>query len=194
MDPPGSPFRVDESYSGSETMILKLKRTPGLYLVGFMGSGKSTVGRQVARHLGWRFADVDEDIEAKARMSIPEIFDVRGEAEFRALETEILRWRVQDVARGIPWVIAVGGGCFAREENLEIIQNHGISIWLDAPLEMVRARIHGSTHRPLARDPERFAQLYEERRAAYQKADYRIEIGPEGSPGAVEDILRLPLF
>ncbi|MBI5084027.1 MAG: shikimate kinase, partial [Acidobacteria bacterium] len=72
--------------------------------------------------------------------------------------------------------------------------NHGISIWLDAPLEIVRSRVAQSTHRPLARDPEKFAQLYEERRASYQKADYRIEVGPAGSQGAVEDILKLPLF
>lgn len=175
-------------------MILKLKRTPGLYLVGFMGSGKSTVGRGVARHLGWRFTDLDEDIEARAQMTISAIFETRGEESFRALESEVLRWRVQDVARGIPWVIAVGGGCFARPDNLEVIQNHGISIWLDAPLEMIRARIAGSTHRPLAQDPKRFAELYEQRRAAYEKADYRIEIGHDGSPGAVEAILRLPLF
>jgi shikimate kinase len=175
-------------------MILKLKRTPGLYLVGFMGSGKSTVGRGVARRLGWRFADIDEDVEARARMTIPEIFEAQGEEAFRRLETEVLRWRVQDVARGIPWVIAVGGGCFAREENFDVIQNHGISIWLDAPLEMIRARVAGSSHRPLARDPQRFAELYEERRPAYERADYRIVIGPEGSPGAVEAILNLPLF
>lgn len=175
-------------------MILKLKRTPGLYVVGFMGSGKSTVGRGVARHLGWRFTDLDEDIEARAQMTIPAIFEKLGEEEFRKLETEVLRWRVQDVARGIPWVIAVGGGCFARAENFEIIHNHGISIWLDAPLEMIRSRLAGSHHRPLAHDPERFTQLYHERRPAYEKADYRIEVGPEGSPGAVEEILRLPLF
>jgi shikimate kinase len=175
-------------------MILKLKRTPGLYLVGFMGSGKSTVGRSVARRLGWRFADLDEDIEARARMSIPEIFETHGEPHFRALETETLRWRIQDIARGIPWVIAVGGGCFARENNLDLIQNHGISIWLDASLEMVRARVSGSSHRPLAQDPERFAALYQERRAAYARADFRIQIGPDGSAGAVEAILGLPLF
>lgn len=175
-------------------MILKLKRTPGIYLVGFMGSGKSTVGRSVARHLGWRFADLDEDIEARARMPVARIFETEGEAGFRKLETEMLRWRAQDVARGVPWVIAVGGGCFAREDNFDIIQNHGISIWLDAPLELILARVAGSTHRPLARDPERFRQLYEERRPAYARADYRIEVCPRGSAGAVEDILRLPLF
>lgn len=175
-------------------MILKLKRTPGLYLVGFMGSGKSTVGRGVARHLGWRFADLDEDIEAKAQMPISRIFETEGEESFRKLETEVLRWRVQDIARGVPWVLAVGGGCFAREDNFEIIQNHGISIWLDAPLEMILARVAGSSHRPLAKDPAKFRQLYAERRAAYERADFRIEIGPGGSPAAVEEILRLPLF
>lgn len=175
-------------------MILKLKRTPGLYLVGYMGSGKSTVGRGVARHLGWRFADLDEDIEAKAQMPISHIFETEGEESFRKLETELLRWRVQDIARGVPWVLAVGGGCFAREVNFDIIHNHGISIWLDAPLEMILARVAGSSHRPLARDPAKFRQLYEERRPAYERADFRIEIGPGGSPAAVEEILRLPLF
>jgi shikimate kinase len=175
-------------------MILKLKRTPGLYLVGFMGSGKSTVGRGVARHLGWRFADLDEDVEAKAQMPISRIFETEGEDSFRKLETEMLRWRVQDIARGVPWVIALGGGCFAREDNFDIIQNHGISIWLDAPLEMIFARVAGSTHRPLAKDPEQFRHLYEERRPAYERADFRIEIGPGGSPAAVEAIVRLPLF
>lgn len=175
-------------------MILKLKRTPGLYLVGFMGSGKSTVGRAVARHLGWRFADLDEDVEAKARMPISRIFETEGEQGFRILESEMLRWRIQDIARGVPWVLAVGGGCFVREDNFEIIQNHGISIWLDAPLEMLLARVALASHRPLAKDPERFRQLFDERRPAYERADYRIEVGPGGSPAAVEAILRLPLF
>ena len=175
-------------------MILKLKRTPGLFIVGFMGVGKSTVGRALARHLGWRFADLDEDIESRERMSIPEIFEQRGEPVFRQAERGALEFRVADVSRGVPWVVAVGGGCFAQQSNYDLIHNHGVSIWLDAPLEMIRARIAPSTHRPLARDPERLAQLYEERRAAYQRADYRIAIGNGGSNAAIEDILRLPLF
>lgn len=175
-------------------MILKLKRTPGIYLVGFMGSGKSTVGRALARHLGWRFADLDEDIESRERMTIPDIFDQRGEAEFRRAEHDALAFRVRDIARGIPWVVAVGGGCFAQEANLDLIQNHGISIWLDAPLEIVKARIAHATHRPLARDPGKVEELYHLRRPAYEKADYRIPIGHEGSQGAVEVILKLPIF
>ncbi|MBI5282290.1 MAG: shikimate kinase [Candidatus Solibacter usitatus] len=175
-------------------MILKLKRTPGIYIVGFMGSGKSTVGRSLARCLGWRFADLDEDIEAREQMPISQIFDQRGEAQFRHAEHEALKRRIAGVARGVPWVVAVGGGCFSQPANFDLMFNHGISIWLDAPLEIIRARVAQSTHRPLARDPEKFAQLYEERRAAYRKADYRIEVGPAGSQGAVESILKLPLF
>lgn len=175
-------------------MILKLKRTPGIYLVGFMGSGKSTVGRALARHLGWRFADLDDDIESRERLTIPEIFDQRGEEEFRRLEHEALEFRVKDIARGIPWIVAVGGGCFAQSANLDLMQNHGISIWLDAPLEVVRSRVAHSTHRPLARDPEKFEELFNRRRESYEKADYRISVGHEGSQGALDEILKLPIF
>jgi shikimate kinase len=175
-------------------MILKLKRTPGIYLVGFMGSGKSTVGRALARHLGWRFADLDDDIESRERLTIPEIFDQRGEVEFRRVEQDALAFRVKDIARGIPWVVAVGGGCFAQPANLDLMQNHGISIWLDAPLEVVRSRVAHSSHRPLARDPEKFEELFTRRKEAYEKADFRILVGHEGSQGALDEILKLPIF
>jgi shikimate kinase len=175
-------------------MILKLKRTPGLFIVGFMGAGKSTVGRALARHLGWRFADLDEDIESREQMAIPEIFEKRGEADFRRAEHEALQRRIDDVSRGIPWVIAVGGGCYAQAENLDLIQNHGVTIWLDAPLEMLRARVSGAFHRPLARDPVRFEELFNTRRPTYERADYRIVISGGGSDAAVEEILKLPLF
>ncbi len=175
-------------------MILKLKRTPGIYLVGFMGCGKTTVGRMLARRLGWRFADLDDDIESRQQMTINEIFDRLGEEEFRRLEHEALKKRIADIARGVPWVMAVGGGCFAQPRNYELISNNGISIWLDAPLEMIRARIAGSATRPLARDPEKFEELYRARRPAYEKADYRIEVSSGGSSEVVEKILQLPIF
>jgi shikimate kinase len=175
-------------------MILKLKRTPGLFIVGFMGAGKSTVGRSLARHLGWRFADLDEDIAAHEQMSVPEIFEKRGEAEFRRVEQAALQRRINDVSRGVPWVIAVGGGCYAQAENLDLMQNHGVTIWLDAPLEMLRARVGGSFNRPLARDPVLFEILFHERRPIYEKADFRIAISGGGSDAAVDEILKLPLF
>jgi shikimate kinase len=175
-------------------MILKLKRTPGLYIVGFMGSGKSTVGRGLAKHLGWRFADLDEDIEAREQMPITQIFDERGEEDFRRVEHDALKRRVSDIARGVPWVLAVGGGCFAQPRNFDLITNHGLSLWLDAPLEIIRSRVAHSTSRPLARDPQKFEELYHARLPSYQKADYRIEVGHAGSPGAIESILQLPIF
>jgi len=175
-------------------MILKLKRTPGLFLVGFMGAGKSTVGRNLARHLGWRFADLDEDIASREQMSIAEIFEKRGEADFRRVEQLALHKRIEDVSRGVPWVIAVGGGCYAQPENFDLIQNHGITVWLDAPLEMLRARVGGCTGRPLARDPVLFEALFNARQPSYEKADYRIVISSGGSDAAVEEILKLPLF
>ena len=87
-------------------MILKLKLTPGIYLVGFMGCGKTTVGQALADELGWSFFDLDEDIEKAAGCSIASIFDTRGEAAFREMETAALKKRIASVRMGllyIPW-------------------------------------------------------------------------------------------
>ena len=81
-------------------MILKLKRTPGIYLIGFMASGKTTIGRLLADELGWSFADLDQDIEGAQGSSIAQIFDTRSEAEFRTVEKEAVRRRVGEVERG----------------------------------------------------------------------------------------------
>src|SRR5579863_4136850 len=93
-------------------MILKLKRTPGIYLVGFMACGKTTVGRALADELGWNFSDLDEEIESRAQSTVPQIFDTLGEAVFREMETVALRERVRNVQSGQPHVIALGGGAF----------------------------------------------------------------------------------
>lgn len=175
-------------------MILKLKRTPGLYLVGFMGSGKSTVGRIVASELGWPFADLDEDIERDQKQSISSIFERRGEEEFRKLETALMQKRISMIESGRPMVVALGGGAFAREENFQLLENNGITIWLDCSLEVIRKRIESSTHRPLARDPLKLEELYHARRAAYSRADYRIEVIANDSARAAADILKLAIF
>ncbi len=101
-------------------MILKLKRTPGIYLVGFMGCGKSTVGRALADELGWNFADLDKDIERRAQAAIADIFDQQGEAAFRALETALLHERVRSVQSGRPHVISLGGGAFLSQKRTSI--------------------------------------------------------------------------
>ena len=175
-------------------MILKLKQTPGIYLVGFMGSGKSTIGRLLADRLGWHFVDLDADIEAAAGMRISEIFDTRGEAEFRRIEQEAMRQRVRAIERGWPCVVALGGGAIVAPENYEMVADNGVMVWLDCPLETVQRRVASATHRPLARDPEEFARLYEARREAYARADYRIAIEGDDPMAAVEAVLHLPLF
>lgn len=175
-------------------MILKLKRTPGLYLVGFMASGKTTIGRSLAEELGWNFADIDEDVEARQGITIPQIFETLGEEEFRTLETEAIRERIRVVERGLPIVIVLGGGAFVQQANFDLLENNGITVWLDCPLSLIRQRIGVSEQRPLARDPVQLGELYEARRPAYARADYRIEIKSNDPAAAVADILRLPIF
>src|SRR6202022_1911138 len=167
-------------------MILKLKRTPGIYLIGFMASGKTTIGRLLADELGWSFADLDQDIEGAQGSSIAQIFDTRGEAEFRTVEKEAVKRRVGEVAHGKPMVIALGGGAFTDEANQSLLRENGVTIWLDCSFPRVRARVEGSSHRPLARDPEKFQQLYQQRQGAYSKAEYRIEIDTD-DPAKIVD-------
>ena len=175
-------------------MILKLKRTPGLYLVGFMASGKTTIGRSLAEELGWSFADIDEDVEARQGTTINEIFKTQGEAEFRTMETEAIRERIRVVERGRPIVIVLGGGAFVQQANFDLLENNGITVWLDCPLALIRARVGRSEDRPLARDPAQLEALYEARRPAYARADFRIEITGDDPAAAVADILHLPIF
>src|SRR5580658_8129753 len=130
-------------------MNIRLKRTPGLYLVGFMGSGKTTVGRHLAHRLGWSFFDLDHEIEAAEKTTIAEIFDTRGEPEFRRIESEMLRQHVRSVERGRPAVLALGGGAFVDAGNRELVQQNGIAIWLDCPFDRVQRRVVNTSDRPL---------------------------------------------
>jgi shikimate kinase len=178
-------------------MNLRLKRTPGIYLVGFMASGKSTIGRHLAHRLGWNFFDLDDEIEAAEQSTIAEIFAARGEPEFRRIEMEILRQHVGWIERGRPAVLALGGGAFTLESNRELITNNGISVWLDCPFERIRRRLDREPHRavrPLARDPERFAALFETRRAHYRLADIKITVDTDDADRAVDAILAEPAF
>jgi shikimate kinase len=175
-------------------MNLKLKRAPGIYIVGFMGSGKSVVGRLLAHKLGWSFFDLDHEIEAAEKTAIAEIFETRGEAEFRRIETAMLRQHVSAIEEGHPAVVALGGGTFAQETNRKLLQDRGITIWLDCPFEIISRRVRQASHRPLARDPERFAALYQERLASYRLADIHIPITSDDPASTVAEALAHPLF
>ena len=154
-------------------MTLKLKRTPGLYLLGFMASGKTTIGRAVADELGWSFADLDTEIEREHRTTISQIFTNHGEPHFRELEAHAIRRHVARIEAGLPWVLALGGGAILRPQNWELVHNNGVTIWLDCPLDIVRRRLGDDVTRPLAQNRAALAQLFEARRPLYSRADFR---------------------
>ena len=175
-------------------MILKLKRTPGLYLVGFMGTGKTTVGRAVASELGWCFRDTDEEIERAAAKSIRDIFLHEGEAHFRELETREIRKQVRLVEAGNPCVLALGGGAFVQPINYDLLQHNGVTIWLDCGFDRICERVNGDSSRPLAADRENLLRLYESRRPLYARADFRICVEDRPASEIARDILELPIF
>lgn len=174
-----------------------------LCLAGFMGCGKTTVGKQLAQQLGWRFLDLDERIEQRAGVRISEIFDRLGEAAFRNLEYEQLdRALKESVTAAIPTVVALGGGTFAQSRNLELLHaacipdgapRAGWVLWLDCPIEQLLTRCVTMDNRPLFRDEVSFRRLYEERAPFYRLADFRVESG-DAPRNVVERILTLGLL
>jgi shikimate kinase len=175
-------------------MNARLKRTPGIYLVGFMGSGKSTVGRELAQRMGWSFFDLDEEIEANEGTEISRIFETRGEEEFRRIETAMLRRHVSWIGQGRPAVVALGGGAFVADANRQLLLGNGVAVWLDCPWETVERRVSQASHRPLARDPERFRGLFDERRPVYALADVHVPVESDDPAVAVDEILKHPIF
>ncbi len=143
-----------------------------IYLVGFMGSGKSTVGRRLAEELGWPFVDLDDDIEAAAGRTIADIFSNDGEQAFRDAEHAALRARVS----GVDAVVALGGGAFTFARNRDVMKGAGKSVWLDCPFQLALRRVEGFAHRPLAKDPAQFRALFEKRVADYSLADVRVAV------------------
>jgi shikimate kinase len=159
-----------------------------------MGSGKSTVGRALAERLGWSFFDIDAEIERAEQQPIGGIFATRGEPEFRRIETEAIRRRVASVERGSPAVVALGGGAYTIESNRALLENNGVTVWLDCPFEIVVRRVAGDPLRPLAQDPVLFAALYQSRREGYRLAHMHIASESDDPSATVEAILAHPLL
>jgi len=147
-----------------------------VFLVGFMGSGKSTVGAALARRLGWEFIDLDREMEARAGCSIAEIFRSQGEPHFRELEHLALRELFRKPERR-ETVVALGGGAWAKPENAELIRSgKWPTIFLDAPAEVLWERcLPEAATRPLLADPSSFRQLYEQRRPTYLQDTERFD-------------------
>jgi len=162
-----------------------------IYLLGFMGSGKTTVGELLARELGWQFIDLDAVIEAGQSATIRQIFEQAGEPFFRQIE----RAALTEASKTEPAIIALGGGTFAQEPNLDFIRaSGGTTIWLDCPFEELRLRCERVDNRPLFREPESFAQLLGQRLPYYQQAEYRVSTDGREPQQVVEQILRLNVF
>jgi shikimate kinase len=156
-------------------MHAKLQQTPAVYLVGFMGSGKSTVGKLLAQRLGWEFVDLDDEIERRAGRKIADIFSTDGEPAFRELEHQAVAGQVELTKARRPRVVALGGGAFVAKRNRELLATAGLSIYLECPEDILWERIRAERHRPLAQDRARFQALCEQRRSEYQKADLRVD-------------------
>lgn len=152
-----------------------------IYLVGFMGAGKSTLARALGKRLDWKVEDIDTRIERAERRDIPAIFRDSGEPYFRAREREALLALLPE--RGT--VVATGGGTFADAANRELMLRDGRVIWLDVPLSTVLERVPTDGRRPLASDRQGMEQLYNQRLAAYRQAHLRVDAGR----GSVEELV-----
>jgi shikimate kinase len=157
-----------------ESAIVEALGGRSVVLVGMMGAGKSSVGRKLGQRLALPFVDADTEIEAAAGMSIPEIFSVRGEADFRAGEARV----VARLLEGGPQVLATGGGAFMNSDTRRLIALKAISVWLRADFDVLMKRIKRRSDRPLLHtaDPEATLKaLIEQRYPVYALSDLTID-------------------
>lgn len=148
-----------------------------LILVGMMGSGKTTMGRVLARHLGKVFVDSDKEIQQRTGVTIPHIFDIEGETGFRQRETAV----IADLVGGDNMVLATGGGVVLAEQNRVLLQHNGIVIYLKASVHDLWLRTRNDRNRPLLQttDPHaKLTELHHQRDPIYQQiADIVIKTG-----------------
>ncbi|WP_324616237.1 shikimate kinase [Lusitaniella coriacea] len=173
-------------------MSANLLQGLSIFLVGMMGTGKTTVGKSLAKKLGYRFFDTDESIERVANQTVREIFEEYGESDFRELETKVLA-ELSTLTRS---AIATGGGIVLKPMNWSYL-HQGLIIWLDAPVPLIVERLREDTTRPLLDTPnltDTLTELLESRRNLYAQADLRLEIEADRTPDAIADtiIKRIP--
>lgn len=151
-----------------------------VYLVGMPGAGKSTVGRELAGHLGVPFIDLDSEIEREAGAAVSDIFRDEGEASFRALEAAVLtKASMQD-----PAVVACGGGVVQEPANRITLRNTGVAVYLDVPIDELRRRVRPAPDRPLIRQEGDLERLLAARGPLYREFAAHVVDG-RGDPGAV---------
>ena len=154
-----------------------------IFLVGFMGAGKSSVGRALGERLNWVFEDLDDRIERRANRKVADIFRDSGEPEFRRAEYEALQEVLQELRGGVSRIVALGGGAFVQDKNAKLLRGAGVTtLFLDAPVEELWDRCcrqagELGAERPLHRSKDQFHELYQTRRKKYSGASFRVETG-----------------
>ncbi|MBA3270500.1 MAG: shikimate kinase [Acidobacteria bacterium] len=156
-----------------------------VYLVGFMGAGKTTVARALARRLDWKFEDIDDRIEQRERRDISTIFRQEGEPYFRGVERQELIALLAD--RGS--VVATGGGTIVDAATRELMLRDGAVLWLDAPFATILDRVPVDGRRPLAADRIEMERLYNQRLMAYGHAHHRLDAGKSSVEELVDQIV-----
>ncbi len=163
-------------------------RWKNLFLTGFMGAGKTTVGKVLAEKLGWCFTDLDQVIEQRMEKTISEIFAFQGENFFRDIESQVL----SEVSTRGHTVVATGGGVIGREKNRHLMRDTGIVVFLDVPWKQLFERIREGQGRPLAEGDDavkRLTSLFEQRLPLYQTADLVVDCSRQSPEDLAEGII-----
>jgi shikimate kinase len=188
------PACLQEGFQGTNAIMnandappVHLSRT--LVLVGLMGAGKTSIGRRVAARLGLEFRDADAEIESAAGQTVSEIFQTRGEAEFRRGERQVIGRLLQEPVH----ILATGGGAFMDAETRAAIKQHGLSLWLRADLDTLVERTSRRNTRPLLEHGDRrqiLKSLMDSRYPTYALADLAVDSGHSGHEATVDVVLR----
>ncbi|MBA4313167.1 MAG: shikimate kinase [Chlorobiaceae bacterium] len=178
-------------------MVTEELRKQNLYLTGFMGSGKSTLGPILANTIGYTYTDLDKEIEKREGKSITHIFEQKGEKYFRKFEKDILF----ELSNNMKQVISLGGGVLQDIDNLRIVKKHGILLYLKIEPELLMKRLKNKTDRPLLRNidggklsndefSDRINSLLLERKSNYQQAELVVEIENEKVGITIDKIVK----
>ena len=147
-----------------------------IFLIGMMGSGKTTIGKSVAKTLGWQFIDTDFEIEKQEKMVISEIFSNYGEDYFRNAEKTLLL----SLVNAKKTIISCGGGVFTKQENIDLINKNCISVFLNVNLDILKQRLKNDTKRPILKTGKTIDGIFAERLGFYKQAKVAVEIQGQG--------------
>ncbi len=164
---------LNPSLKSSSAVLLERLGSRPIVFVGMMGAGKTAIGREVAHTLGIGFIESDKEIETVSRMTISQLFERYGEAEFRALEQRV----IGRILKGGQQVLSTGGGAFMNVQTRAAIAAHGVSVWLQADLDLLMKRVSRKQSRPLlqtAYPHSVLAKLMDERYPVYALADFTV--------------------